>query len=370
MTARRRRLIWGFAASAVLVAAAGVLVAIRYGRALTLTLALAIPAAEPWLGAAAEPVSLESIAIETGGPALAADVYHPPAPRGGLLLVHGLSPAGRRHPELVRVATLLAERGQLVLVPHFPGLAAFRLSGREVDEVRAGLAALRARAGPIGAAGFSFGAGPLLVAAAGEPDLRATACFGGYADLRHVIAYVTTGAHAYGGERYLARQEEYNRWKLLALLEGFVQAPDDRARLAALARVRLADPGADTRALAASLGPEGRAMLALAENREEHAVDPLIAALPAGARAALDVLSPARAVPRIAGRLLVAHGADDPSIPFTESLRLAALAGSSRVVILRGFHHTGPGGPAAPARLLDAARLVPLLDELLAGGAT
>ena len=87
-----------------------------------------------------------------------------------MLLVHGLSPGGRQHPELVRLARALARRGQLVLVPHFDGLAAFRLSGREVDEVRAALAHLHALSQhPAGIAGFSFGAGPALIAAADGP---------------------------------------------------------------------------------------------------------------------------------------------------------------------------------------------------------
>ncbi len=78
-----------------------------------------------------------------------------------------------------------------------------------------------------GIAGFSFGAGPALLAAADVPGLRVVGSFGGYADLTHVIAYVTTGAHDFDGRRYVQRQEEYNRWKLLALLVGFVQ---DRGR--------------------------------------------------------------------------------------------------------------------------------------------
>ncbi len=363
----RRAARWSALAGLLGLVAIAVVLA-RLADALVLTLGLAVPAAAPWLEPLGAPVTREAFAYAAAGGAVEADLYRPRHPRGALLLVHGLSPAGRRHADLVRLARLLAQRGQAVLVPHFAGLAAFRLSGHEVEEVRAGLRALRALHPSVGVAGFSFGAGPALLAAVDEPAVRVVGCFGGYAHLRRVIGFVTTGEHACDGRRDVVRQEEYNRWKLLALLVGFVQDDGDRQRLAAVTRARLDDPAADTAALESGLGPEGRAILALVRNRRAEAVEPLLAALPPGAQAALDRLSPAGAVARLGARLLVAHGVDDPSIPFTESLRLAAEAGDrARLAILGGFHHTGPGERwPALGRLGDAVRLLRLGDDLLA----
>ena len=87
---------------------------------------------------------------------------------------------------------------------------------------------LRTLSDHVGIAGFSFGAGPALLAAAEVPGLRVAGTFGGYADLRRVIAYITTGVHSFGGRRYAQRPEEYNRWKLLALLTGFLENERDR----------------------------------------------------------------------------------------------------------------------------------------------
>ena len=73
-------------------------------------------------------------------------------------------------------------------------------------------------------------------------------------------------------------------------------------------------------------------------------------------------------MPRLRARLLIAHGADDDSIPFTESLRLAEAAGPrARVVVLETFHHTGPGGvsTALYRRVADGAALLLLADEML-----
>jgi hypothetical protein len=350
-------------------AAALLALLLRFGPAVSLSLVVAVPDAESWIAPVLSDVTIEPVSVETPGRPLAADLYRPTAPRGALLLVHGLSRAGRHHPELVRLARLLAGHQRLVLVPHFEGMAAFRLNGREIAEVGAAIGALAAHGAPVGVVGFSFGAGPALLAAAEAPDVVLAASFGGYAELDDVVVYLTTGVHAFGGRRHRQPPEEYNRWKLLALLAGFTEDEDERRRLDVIAERKLADPSADTSALEAVLGVQGRAILALARNRREDAVAPLLAALPAGARAAMDRLSPLAVVPRLPGRLVIAHGAGDISIPFTESLRLAqASHGRAGAVILETFEHTGPRSRwrSLAGRMRDAARLVGLADALLA----
>ena len=363
-TRRPKNWLLAVAVSAALLGAAAL---VRIGPALALALALAVPGAEVWLTPLSPGVVVEEISLEADGRRLVADLYRPDAPRAGLLLVHGLSPAGRRHPELVRLARLLARQHQLVLVPHFDGLAAFQLSGREVADVRAALGALAQRTAAVGVVGLSFGAGPALLAGADVPQLRLAASFGGYADLRDVIRYLTTGAYEFGGRHYTRAPEEYNRWKLLALLVDFVRDARDRRLLQTIALRKLADPGADTRALEADLGRDGSAVRALVMNRREEVFGALLAALPVDARVAMDQLSPLAALPRIRGRLLIAHGAGDVSIPFTESLRLAE-AGRANAVILETFEHTRAQAfwPTLGGRLRDGGRLLRLSDALVA----
>lgn len=342
---------------------------VRSGAAVSLSLALALPRSEAWLAPLLDEVEVEPITVTADGRQFLADLYRPPAPRRALVLVHGLTRAGRHHPELVRLARLLARHGTLVLVPQLEALTAFRLSGREVAEIAAALALLAARSPRVGVAGFSFGAGPALIAAARRRDLVLAASFGGYADLRAVIRYVTTGVHEHGGRRYLQAPEAYNRWKLLALLVGFVQDARDAHLLDDIAQRKLADPGAETRAVEASVGADGQAVLALVMNRRDDLVGPLLSALSPGARAAIDALSPLAAVSRLPGRLVIAHGADDVSIPFTESLRLAtASGGRAHAVILETFEHTGPQPlwSSLPSRARDGVRLVELAAALLA----
>jgi hypothetical protein len=246
---------------------------------------------------------------------------------------------------------------------------AFRLTGREVDEVGAVLVHARSLSPAVGLLGFSFGAGPaLLAAAAATPQPEVVAAFGGYADLRHVIRFVTTGVHYWQGQRLVQAQEEYNRWKLLSLLAGAVRAGRDPVLLRRLADRKLANPLDDTRALEAAVARHGRTLLALVTNRREEAVEPLLARLPAPVQAYLDRLSPLPAMARLRTRVVLAHAVQDTSIPYTESLRLAAhAAGRPRVVLLRSFHHAGPrpGWQWAADRARDGWELVGLADELL-----
>jgi len=316
---------------------------VRFGSAATFSLVLALPAAGRVTAPFVQSTKAEQTAIPFGASTVAADLYRPAHPRGAILLVHGLSPAGRRQPDLARLAELFARHGQLALVPQFEGLAAFRLDGTEVAAVVAALDHAARLASPVAIAGFSFGAGPALLAAAERPRIRLAGSFGGYADLRSVIAFVTTSA----------APEPYNRWKLLQLLAGFAENPVDRSRLDAIAQVKLADPSADTTQMEAMLGADARLVLALVYNRRPDALDGLLARLSPGARAALDRLSPLPAMARLRGRVLIAHGRADISIPYTESVRLAEGA-RTRAVILSTFHHTGP---LSPLELVRAGRV-------------
>jgi len=354
--------------------AAGVAVlalVIRFGPAATLSLTLALPATEAWLAPVLPDPVREDIILAAESRRIPADLYRPAKARGALLLIHGLSRAGRRHTELVRLARLLARHGELVLVPEFAGLVVFRLGGTEIDEILDALRYLTELSDAVGIVGFSFGAGPALLAAAEVTSLRLVGSFGGYADLQNVITYVTTGVHTFGGRRYAQRQEEYNRWKLLALLVGLVDSERDREILGAIAERRLENPAADTGELGVKLGREGRAVLSLVLNREEGGVARRLADLSPRARAVLASLSPLAVVPRLRGRVLIAHGAADDSIPFTESLRLAEAAGGrAQLAILHTFHHTGPQPfwRSLRARVQDGWSLFRLADALLSIG--
>jgi fermentation-respiration switch protein FrsA (DUF1100 family) len=227
-----------------------------------------------------------------------------------LVLVHGLAPAGKDDPRLRRAARLLARTGAAVAVPTVPGLTRLSLDAEDVEAVVATIAAMPP---PVRVVGISVGAGPALLAAA-DPRVRDRVALvlslGGYASARELARFYVTGH-------------------------------PDLARRFAEANPDLMDP---------------TARRALATGDLEH--------LSPALRRRLDALSPARVVADLRARLLIVHGRDDPAVPFTESLRLAAAARAlrPRVVIVGAIAHVEGGGHR---QILDLLLLWAVTRELL-----
>lgn len=296
--------------------------------------------------------------VRWGTTVLDADLYAPPHPAGSgrrspaLLLVHGLTPQGKAHPRLKSLAQALAGAGFLVLVPDFPGLKKNSVRADDAEAVIRGLRSLMDNPavdpGRVGLVGLSFGAGPALLAAS-EPEmaarLRFVGSFGGYWDLPAVIRFIATGTHDYGGRTFRQPAEPYNRWKLLALLAAALPPGAEREALESVARVRLANPGA--LAPIPSLGPEGQAIVELATAQSPEQVGQAMERLPPSLREELDRLSPRSFASRIKMPLIIGHGKNDDSIPFTESLKLADAVRHRvpvRLAVLEGFGHTQDRG--------------------------
>lgn len=284
-----------------------------------------------WLSASTPPPVREP-SIDT--PALAAHVWRPAAraPWPALVLVHGLTPAGRDDGHLGWAAELLARAGFRVVVPDLPALRSQRLRPEDAGAVAAALSAAEP---PVAVVAASVGARPAIAAAAEPavaPRVRLVLSLGGYAEARELVRYFTTGAYGLGQVTGRVRFDPGLGRAFLGLNLDLVRDAADRAAVAA---------ALEGGRLPATAGAEARAVLAVLENRDPARVDALLAALPPETRALLDALSPARLVHRLPSRLVLVHGRDDPAVPFTESLRLAAAADPrrTRLVLVDLFAH-------------------------------
>jgi pimeloyl-ACP methyl ester carboxylesterase len=225
-----------------------------------------------------------------------------------LVLVHGYAPAGKDDPRVRQAAALLARAGFDVAVPTIPGLTHGRL---RPDDVAPVVATLAARARPTVIVAVSVGAGPALLAAADpavRDQVRVVLSLGGYASAVELLRFFLTGEYAWAGIHGRVVHDP-------ALVRAFVEANADL--LDAAARDALADPA---RAAAALASPP-----------------PAVAEL-------LARLSPERVAAAIPGRLILVHGVDDPAVPYTESLRLAAARPErTDVVLVHVLEHVEPG---------------------------
>lgn len=280
-----------------------------------------------------------------------ADRYQPAdrAPRATLVLLHGLTPAGRREPRLVRFATTMARAGFSVVVPDLPGMRSLAVGTEDIRDITDALRqvldpAAAPGCNPVGLMGFSFAVGPALIAAL-APEVREHLAFvvavGGYYDLVDAVTYATTGYDPVSGQRGIPPAPE-GKWWLLRSQSQRLPRVEDRLLLEELARRRMHDPAAAVDDLLAQLSPDGRAVHALVANTDPERVRMLIRQLPAAIRDQLRALDLAQQnLEALRAHLLLIHGTDDNVIPVGHSRRLLARLGADRASLFepRGLDH-------------------------------
>jgi pimeloyl-ACP methyl ester carboxylesterase len=306
--------------------------------------------------AAGDEVARKVIAWESGLTTFEADLYSigDGDAAAGIVLVPGLAREGRTDKRLVGLAQALARRNFAVLVPELPGFRQQRVSAGDSAPIEAAVRQLRTRLGPervVGVAAVSYAVGPAVLAAL-SPDPAAQADFilalGGYYDSYAVTTFFTTGFFRAGPGRpwQHAVPNEFGKWVFVGANAERISDPSDRTSLMAVARRKLADLRANVDDLIVELGPEGRAVLALLNNRDPERVPELIRALPPPIRAELDALDLRRQnLAPIAGRVILIHGRDDHIIPYTESQALAAALrpGQAHLALLDNLAHADLG---------------------------
>jgi fermentation-respiration switch protein FrsA (DUF1100 family) len=259
--------------------------------------------------------------------------------RAAMVLVPGADVLGRDEPRLQAFAKTFARAGFVVLIPELPEVRQLRLSRADADRVASALRQLHQwQPGvPLGVAAISYAVGPAIIAAL-EDDVAPTVDFiagvGGYRDTETVIRFVTTGVFRPSGSarEFHIEPNAYGRWAFLFANASRLDDAENGRRLEDIAQMHFRDPVADTSRIAAGLGPQGRSVLMLVENRDADAVGRLIAALPPGIRKEIDGLDLALYdLSKLRGHLILVHGRGDPMVPYSESEALAAAASKARV---------------------------------------
>lgn len=299
-------------------------------------------------------------------PGTEADLYRPgTTARARIVLVPGLSEAGRRDIRLVPLAESLARVGFLVVVPDLPAARRLSADASDAEAVAAAVLALPDTPGPAGLAAISYAAGPAFLAAL-RPDVAARldviATLGAYHDIEAMLTFLVTGAYRAPGATAWRFGTPRPEALWLFVLANAAALPDARdvAWLRRTAEARLAGrPGPHL----AEAGPAARAVLALAEERDPDAVPARIAALPEMLRTALARLNLAdSALGGLGVCAILVHGTRDPVIPWTESLRLARALPRVRLHLVPDLDHVDPRGLSFPGRLA----LLQAAEDLLA----
>jgi hypothetical protein len=268
------------------------------------------------------------------------DLYLPAGRvRAAMVLVPGATVLGRDEPRLKALARTFARAGFAVLVPELPEVRQLALSRADGERVASALRQLGKWQPevPLGVAAVSYAVGPAVIAML-EDDLTARVAFlvsiGGYHDITAAIRFITTGTFRPAGDSREFRREpnSYGRWAFLHANAGRLDSATDVRLLQEIAQRRFRDADADIAPLSRGLGPQGRAVLAVVDNRDPDAVATLIAALPDRVRQEIDGLNLALYdLSKLRGHIILVHGQGDPMVPYSESQSLAASASGARV---------------------------------------
>lgn len=302
------------------------------------------------------------------------DLFALDGSRAGLVLVPGASEAGKDDPRLRAFAESLARAGFVVLVPEIETLRRLLVRPEDAEEIADAVVYLSRRlatdgAARIGIAAISYATGPAVLAAL-DARIRRKVGFiiavGGYHDIDAVVTYFTTGyfRDAPGQPWRYQRPNVYGKWVFVRSNLSRVRDNDDRELLSAISRRKLTDPTADTKALEARLGREGRGLMALLTNTDPDAIPALITGISPAIRRDMAGLDLDRHdLTGLAANLILIHGRDDTIIPYTESVALAAAAAPDRasLFLVDGLDHVD----LRPAGLADTLTLWRAVYRLL-----
>ncbi len=350
-----------------------------------------------YLRPASADVREEEVVFRVDGEEREATLYLPrgKGPFPGWVALHGLTVPGRKHAAMVRFVRAMAASGAVVFVPDVPAWRALRLDVAAAGAtIRAAVHHLAGRPeavpGGVGAVGFSFGATQAVIARA-DPgladDLRSVVAFGGYCDLARMARGLVLGEHEWNGVVHRFEPDPYGRWIVVGNFLHMVEGMGDMHRVADAALELALEAGRRGAFAADAVYDPMKARVRESLNDEERAVWDVIAP-PSGplpldwpeAREFVDRLAseairtqpgldPQPILHRVTGPVVLAHGYDDRTIPYTESLRLhAALGPGARrsLTLTRLFAHSTSGAALGPARYaVEGARFYQLLHRAL-----
>ena len=294
--------------------------------------------------------------------------------RAGIVLVPGVVPRGKDDGRIVALAQTLARLQFAVLVPDLHGPRHYRVRAHDVREVADAVRHLNSRKdlipqGRVGIAGFSYGAGPVVLAAL-EPDIRDEVDFlvtlGGYYDLHTIVTYFTTGyfkTEPNGAWQYL-QPSPYNKWVFTLSNADLFERPGDQASLRTLAHESLEYGETASAVSLANLAPDAQAFHRLITNENPNRVPELIQQLPASILIELEGLNPAsRDLTTLQAEVILVHGRSDTMIPYSESLALAQALPPEQVklFVVDGLVHVD-----VRIKQQDISQLLGAMEALLA----
>jgi pimeloyl-ACP methyl ester carboxylesterase len=201
--------------------------------------------------------------------------------------------------------------------------------------------------GRLGIAGFSYGVGPVLLAAL-QPDIQQQVHFilamGGYHDLQKLVTYFTTGYYLdeASGQLHYRPANPYAAWVFALSNAELLEQPEDRIWLRDKIMAIAEGEGKSRLETIPGLGLDTQALLKLLTNRDPDRVPALIQQLSPRIRTELAAINPAiHDLSSLQAQVILVHGRNDDIIPYTESIALSRRLppGKVKLFLIEGVAH-------------------------------
>ncbi len=284
------------------------------------------------------------------GQELDALLYYPEKspPSSAIILVAGLSELGYRHPRLIALSRLLAEKGLLVVTPDIREFRAFKISAEPVRQIlfwhgQVPTVEGGAKVNNIGLAGISF-SGTLAMIAAARPEIRDKVGFlvaiGPYSSLiRCTRGWFAAGPVTVKEPYYPTRF--YAKWIVMLAALDMLESESDRLFLGGALRNLLLQKQVPS--VPGDLTADGARWYALATMRENQSDPELSSRIEQYLVAHIyPQLDPENAVKNLQCPAFFIHGAYDDLIPAEESMELSQRIRHSHLLISPFLTHTHP----------------------------
>jgi acetyl esterase/lipase len=297
--------------------------------------------------------------------AIETDVYSTSQSHFPLVLVHGVNESGKDSTQLRTLAEMLAEAGFRVFVPDMVRMTHQNVTPQDIDDVSVVFRSFQSDGGLLCA---SDGCGPALIAASRTDirnKVRFIVTFGAYFDFTDTLRFIITAPSS---------PLAYSKWVYMAANADLIHDGRDRMSLIALAKERQNRSPEEWTLGTEDLGSEGRAILSLFESETPEQFDMRLKAVP-NLRDRITRLSPSRYLAGVKARLVIVHMKSDPSIPSSESFRMAKVAQSLGIpysmTIFNMYGHTRPLRPPFGIRsfflfyLPESLKAMRVVNEIL-----
>ncbi len=323
-----------------------------------------------WL--ARYPVASEATTFLTRSGSVRARLYRPEGLSDvpALVLVHGIHKDGMDEARLKTFAQSLAATGLLVLTPHVPSLADYRIEKSAVELIGWSAEALhRQTRRRVGVMGLSFAGGLCLVTAADRrfaPSIGYVLAVGAHDDLERVANFLLTNEiPTPGGETLRLPADPYGVLLFAYAYAAALLAPADVEPGRAALRYWLWGETDKARDQAERLSPEGKATLQAIWEGDRATILPILRRQLERQRAALRSVSPHDVLAKVRCPVFLVHGAHDAVVPCSETRWLArGLGGRCRVLISPAVGHVEVAATATPAEKLEVTQFLREFLEL------